>query len=114
MSELVDLAVVKLHLRAPSTTAEDELITLYAAQAQEIVLNYITRVDDEDQATLIASWDEDTVPASIQAAILKQTMELYRFRGDDTDEPTRGNGEIAPAVVAILAAAGYRRPVVAS
>lgn len=112
---LIELGLLKRHLKLPlDVTAEDQELDEYRQQAEELVVNFITRPDDEDQAEEIEGWTEDTCPASVKAAVLKQAMELYRFRGDDESGPKRvGHGALAPDIEATLIASGYRRPVIA-
>lgn len=110
---MVSLDLFRAHVAQPADATADVLLESYLRQAEEMVVNFITRADDEDQAATIAAWDEETVPASVQAAVLRQAAELWRFRGDDETAPTMEYGEIAPQVANILIASGYRRPVIA-
>jgi hypothetical protein len=110
---LVSLATFRNHLKGDNSPAEDPDLVMKIAQAEEIVLAYIARTDDESYTATIAAWTEDTVPRSVQAAILMQALELYRFRGDDEKGPERDHGDMSPSVKAVLTASGYRRPVVA-
>jgi uncharacterized phage protein (predicted DNA packaging) len=106
--DLVSLDQVKQHLRV-TWTSEDDLIALYVKQATAIVLDYLTREDD-DWIAEIEAWNDDTVPPAVQAAILMQTAELYRFRGDE-DAPQREDGYMTPLIKAMLTP--YRDPSVA-
>jgi hypothetical protein len=105
--ELVSLEQAKAHLRLVGTT-EDEDIQLKLDQATALVLDYINQRVDETEAAAwagtIASWTDETAPPQVQAAILIQCAELYRFRGDDAaqDEPKLVYGYLAPRVVNLL------------
>lgn len=111
---LIDLSLLKRHLKLPlDVTAEDAELDLYRAQAEAVVVGFITRPDDEDQAEEIAGWDEESVPPAVQAAVLRQAMEFYRYRGDDEKGPVTEWGVLSPGVEGILTATGYRRPVIA-
>ena len=56
-------------------------------------------------------WDSTTVPALVQAAILLQLGELYRFRGDDQEHGAQTPGDLSPLVTNILRR--YRDPALA-
>lgn len=108
--DLVSPALVKKHLRLPSDfTAEDDLIGAYIVHATATILNHIVR-DDDDWIAEIEAWTDDTVPPPVQAAILQQVAELYRFRGDET-APERDLGFLSPTIRALLTS--YRDPTVA-
>lgn len=81
--------------------------------AEAIVLTHIARADDADWTAEIAAWTDVTVPRRIQAAILLQLGELWRFRGDDAaqDIPKREPGFLSPTVDALLK--NYRDPALA-
>lgn len=120
MATLVSLADFKHQLGLSGFQTDDALLKLKLDQAQTLVLDYIRRSDDEDQAAEILSWGTDPgspaqvpVPWNIHAAILQWGTELYRFRGDDTETMPWGmNGDPSPAVKSLLAREG-RRPVFA-
>lgn len=112
MPDLLSLEMFIRHLKVPSGAEEESDLDMKRAQAEALVLAYIARPDDEDYTAVIASWTDKTVPKAVQAAILIQATELYRFRGDDEKGPARDFGALSPQTVAILTAAGYRRPVV--
>ncbi len=84
MATFVTLDQVKGHLRITSTV-EDGLVQDYADQAEE-------KVDTWCNVPHV-TWTSTTVPKVVVAAILKQTAELYRFRGDDLQGPPRESGE---------------------
>jgi hypothetical protein len=98
------------HLRVVDD-AEYESVERMAEQATAVVLDYIARPTDADWTATIAAWTTATVPPVIQAAILVQLSELYRFRGDDMQTPEREPGDLSPLVKALLRRA--RDPVVA-
>jgi hypothetical protein len=107
---LVSVSVAMDHLRVVDD-AEYASVERMALQATSIVLDYIARPTDEDWTATIAAWTETTVPPVIQAAILVQLTELYRFRGDDMQMPEREAGDLSPLVKALLRRS--RDPVVA-
>lgn len=108
--DLVSVDLVKQHLRLASDfTAEDDLIGTYILHATAAIVDYITR-DDDDWIAEIAAWTEDTVPPPVQAAILLQVAEIYRFRGDE-DGPNREIGFVSPQIRALLMP--YRDPTIA-
>lgn len=102
LPELVTLAQAKKHLKIVND-AENDDIYLKLEQATYLCLEYIWR-DDDDWVDTMASWTKDTVPRSVQAAVLTQLGELYRFRGDDDvkTQPDREAGFLAPMVKAYL------------
>jgi hypothetical protein len=115
--DLVTLAQARRHLRLseeigggspPSgspPSAEDEDLQLKIDQATEIILDYIERPADAVWTAEIASWDSATVPGSVQAAILLQVGQLWRFRGDDQSNeqlPASEHGYLALGVTALL------------
>lgn len=112
LPQLVTLAQAKKHLRSPAAFDDDIDILLKIEQATSLVLEYISR-DDDDWTETMVSWTEDTVPRGVQAAVLVQLGELYRFRGDDPekDTPTRQHGYLSPSVTAYLHR--YRDPSIA-
>jgi hypothetical protein len=86
MSTFVTLAQVKARLRITST-AEDADVQLLADQAEAHIRGWCSTTP---RAKAVAdAWDATSVPPVVVAAILVQTGELYRFRGDDTDGPVR-------------------------
>ena len=65
------------------------------------------------QGTIVDAWTPQTVPLVVVAAILIETAERDRFRGDDPDGPPResGEGDLSVKVRELLRA--YHDPVVA-
>jgi len=116
-NDLVTLAEVKRRLRLPTGSAEDADLKALMAEAQAVVLRYIAQrrsdAGSPSWADQIDAWDDSTVPADIKAGILRQTAELYRFRGDDAgkDLPPRQPGHLSDPVEALLVS--YRDPTVA-
>jgi hypothetical protein len=103
MATFVTLDQVKAHLRI-TATVEDVSIQDYADQAEEQIVLWCDTPDEP--------WDAITVPRVVVAAILKQTAELYRFRGDDPEAPPRETGEDLSTPVRELLRA-YHTPVIA-
>jgi hypothetical protein len=99
MATLVTMAQAIGHLRLPlaggsPTDIEDrDDVQLKLDQAEAIVLDRFEGAYD---------WTVETVPVSIQAAILEQLCELYRFRGDDSDRerPKQETGYLTPSIEA--------------
>lgn len=109
MSEpLVTLVEAQNHLRIPLTSTDDDLF-LKIAQAEAVIRQYLERIDGTDWDATMAAWTSDTVPPVIKAAILCQVGELYRFRGDDLEQPAREPGYLSPLIRSLLAR--YRDPV---
>ncbi len=99
----VSLDVLKLHLRV-TVDDEDDLIQLYLETAQHIVIDRLERATTD--TVLLAdfeSWDEDTTPAGVKAAVLWQAAELYRYRGDDEHTPVTADGRLSLRVESCLA-----------
>lgn len=118
--------MARRHLRLPETSAtgspagspptpEDDDLQLKVDHATEIVLDYIARPTDAAWTDEIAAWDAGSVPGSVQAAILVQLGELWRYRGDDAanEQPTNPSGgdDLSPFVKNLLRR--FRDPVVA-
>ena len=87
MALYVTLDQVKRRLRV-TTTADDVDLQDLADQAEAHILDWCSKTP-RSQA-IVDSWTPTTVPPVVVAAILVQTAELDRFRGDDTDGPLRG------------------------
>jgi hypothetical protein len=103
--ELVTLDQLKQHLKLPlDVDTEDDDLTLKLLVSHEVVFDYLTqRVSDVDAwAETVDTWDADTAPKRVLAAILEQCAFLYRWRGDDVDTPNRPDGMLAPGVVMLL------------
>ena len=114
---LITLAQAKAHLRidtislTPPDAADADLLLKMAA-AEAIILDYL-----KVPVTSPPLWIDDTdCPPLVQAAILLQMGELYRFRGDDATgfgEPLKrdAGGSLSPMVEGILRR--YRDPALA-
>jgi hypothetical protein len=96
VAKFVTLRQAKDRLRVTSTDEDVDLQAL-VDQAEAHVLDWCS-VTPRCQAT-VATWTPDTVPPAVVAAILVQTAELDRFRGDDVDGPARPDG--APLAVLV-------------
>lgn len=103
--EIIDLDTAKLHVRKTSSeTEEDDILELYLAQAHGLVLDYVANARDDDFVATMLTWDSDTAPKAVQAAILRQFAELRRYRGDDeTADETKVDGNfLSPRVKQLL------------
>lgn len=100
-TSLVSLEVAKAHLRV-THTEEDADIQRKMRQATDIVRQrLIASLDATDNAAEIEeiwSWDEDTVPDRIQAAILNQLKELWKEDRDETRESPTDGTRLSPRV----------------
>lgn len=109
--EIVTLTQLKSHLRLTGTD-EDTDLQLKLDQAHGLVLDYIARLDDDDWTDEMLGWDGETAPKAVQAAILRQAGDLYRFRGDDEDVGANVSGLfLSPRVQQLLLM--YRTPSIA-
>ena len=78
---LIDLALAKQHLRADGSDAEDEIIGVYLAAAQDAAEQFLGRKLYPEGATLPAEDPNGLVmPASVKAAILLTLGHLYENR----------------------------------
>lgn len=104
MEELVTLVQMKRHLNVEGLTDHDAKIQDYLDVAHEVVIDYVKqrRSGATDWAAEVDAWTEDTVPMRVKAAIMRQCAELFRFRGDDGQDPPRAQGELAPGVTQLL------------
>lgn len=108
---LITIDQAKAHLRIdtdsliPFDAAGADLL-LKMAQAESIVLDYL-----KVPVTSPEYWNSTTVPPLVQAAILLQLGELYRFRGDDVEAPAHTLGDLSPVITNILRR--YRDPALA-
>lgn len=109
--EIVSLDQAKQHLRLPTTSDEDEDLTLKLRQAHGLVFDYIARSADTAWTATMLAWDDSTAPAAVQAAVLRQFGDLVRFRGDDEDTNKVDGTDLSPRVKQLLRM--YRTPVIA-
>lgn len=92
MADVVTLAEAKLHLRV-TTTAEDDIITLYIGAAQEYIRNVLNRrIPGEDQTS-------PNIPLDIKQAALLIIGGMYEFRSDKIAGTSVENN---PAVMNLL------------
>lgn len=108
---LITIDQAKAHLRIDTASgspvdAADADLLLKMAAAEDIVLDYL-----KVPASSPPLWDETTVPPLVQAAVLMQLGELYRFRGDDVEAPAHTPGDLSPVITNILRR--YRDPALA-
>jgi hypothetical protein len=90
VSTFVTLDQVKARLRI-SSTADDGDVQAMADQAEAQIVGWCSTTDRSK--AVADTWDAVTVPLVVVAAVLVQTGELYRFRGDEPDGPPRTTGE---------------------
>jgi len=91
MSTYVTLDQVKARLRITST-ADDVDVQSLADQAEAQIVGWCSTTPRAK--AVVDTWvDATTVPLVVVAAILVQTGELYRFRGDELQGPPRESGE---------------------
>jgi hypothetical protein len=109
---LVTLDQVKARLGITSTAADADVQAM-ADQAEAHIVGWCSTTP---RAKAVAdTWvDAATVPLVVVAAILVQTGELYRFRGDELQGPPRpsdGGGDLGVQVRELLRA--YHDPGIA-
>jgi|SRR5580765_3749269 hypothetical protein len=90
MATFVTLDQVKARLRITST-ADDVDVQSMADQAEAKIVGWCSTTPRSK--AIADAWDETTVPQVVVAAILVQTGEFYRFRGDDLEGPARQDPE---------------------
>jgi hypothetical protein len=87
----VTLDQVKARLRITST-ADDADVQSMADQAEAQIVGWCSTTTRTK--AIADTWtDATTVPQVVVAAILVQTGEFYRFRGDDLEGPARQDPE---------------------
>jgi hypothetical protein len=103
----VTLATAKLHLKiaTPPDHPDDPDLELKLAGAEAAVLRWVSK--HPEGRALAETWvDPDTTPPDAVAAILWQTGELWRFRGDDVGaaiySPGRASGDLSDVVIGLL------------
>jgi len=79
MAALVSLEQAKAHLRVASTDSDND-IELKVEQASAVILERCNSTAYWRGIT--ATWTADTIPLSVQAAILVLLTHLYENRGD--------------------------------
>jgi hypothetical protein len=90
----VDLVAVKRHLQIPQTDTDpdgDADLTAKLAQAEAIILDYLKADTRPDSAI-------------VDACVLLQVGELWRFRGDDpnSDAGPSTPGDLTPTITNLL------------
>jgi hypothetical protein len=107
VATFLTLDQAKRRLRLP-TTSDDVDLQALVDQAEAQVVQWCST--SARAKALVDSWDAGTVPLVVVAAILIQTAEMDRFRGDDPQGPPRQAGEeLATPVRELLRA--YHDPV---
>jgi hypothetical protein len=86
----VTLDQVKARLRITST-ADDVDVQSMADQAEAKIVGWCSTTPRSK--AIADAWTDTTVPQVVVAAILVQTGEFYRFRGDDLEGPARQDPE---------------------
>lgn len=89
LPSIVTLAQAKRAARIPANSfEEDSDLYLRLEISHEMVLDYVNnRIDDaDDWLATILTWDADTAPRAVKAAILAMFTYLTRFRGDDAEK----------------------------
>ncbi len=130
---IVTLAQAQAHLRlspmlagSPGSPADDPDLQMKLDAATEAVLNRIAQRNPIDVFWIetIENWtttDELSSPTSpagsppiavappvVRLAVLEQTAELYRFRGDDEPSQRVDNmGDLSDTIKSLLKAGGY-------
>jgi len=91
VAKFVTVDQAKRRLRLTST-AEDQDLADIIDQAEAHIVGWCSKTPRSK--AIADTWiDADTVPDQVVLAVLLQTAELYRFRGDDADGPPRVDGE---------------------
>lgn len=97
---LITLPEAKTHLRV-TDAAHDADIQAKLDAAEAIILDFCNSTAYWREIT--PTWDGDTVPRQVKAAILLELGELYRFRGDDPEAPERWDDhDLSPAIIGLL------------
>ena len=109
MATFVTLDQAKRRLRVTATDGDVDLQDLID-QAEAHVVDWCSTTARSKAVS--DAWTAETVPKVVVAAILVQTAELDRFRGDDPAGPPRQDGEELSVIVRELVRA-YHDPVIA-
>jgi hypothetical protein len=100
--EIVSLDLAKAAVRC-TTSDEDDLDKIYLAQAHALVLDYVQNARDDDYIAEMLTWDDETAPRAVQAAIMRQFADLRRFRGNDDSNDVKIDGNfLSPRVLQLL------------
>jgi hypothetical protein len=109
VATFVTLDQAKRRLRITSTDDDVDLQDLID-QAEAHVIEWCS--EDPPSKAVVDTWTPETVPDVVVLAILVQTGELDRFRGDDPEGPQRQDGEELCVTVRELLRR-YHNPVIA-
>lgn len=104
MPNLVTIAEVQHALRVTGSHEEEASLELLLRLAEAIVLGYVKqRLDVVGWPAEVDAWTYDTADGRVIAAILRQVIAMYRFRGDDPEGvgPAWDDG-LAPGVKGLL------------
>ncbi len=124
---IVTLEQAQAHLRlspilsgSPGSPADDpdlqlkldaatEAVCRRIAQRNPLDLDWIAEIEGWTTALSASPDSPSTVaPAVVKLAVLEQTAELYRFRGDDEPSQRVDNmGDLADTIKSLLKAGGY-------
>jgi hypothetical protein len=102
----VDHLKIPIVLDATPIDPQERDLRIKLAAAEAVIVNYIQPAHPE--------WiDETTTPLDVQACILLQLGELWRFRGDDPDsgKPSQTDAYLSPTITNLLRR--YRDPSIA-
>lgn len=94
--EIVTLDQAKKHARITSD-AENADLADKLADAHALVLDYVADGKGDDYVTVMLTWDDESAPRSVRAAIMRMFADLARFRGND-DDPSEMRVESANAL----------------
>ena len=82
MAALVSLEVAKAHLRVVDTSSDDD-IELKVEQSSALILERCNST--AYWRAITPTWTQETIPQSVQSAILVMLSHLYENRGDDME-----------------------------
>jgi hypothetical protein len=89
MATLITLEQAKEELRI-TYTDEDALITRKLEESEAEIFRFLNFAGGSPFAPEVP-WDSTTVPAEFRAILMENFVELYRWRGDDEESPTKPN-----------------------
>jgi hypothetical protein len=101
---LITLDDAKRRVNLHGTTHADVELQQMLDEAHEIVIDYVNqrRSGGDDWAATIATWDCDTAPWRVRAAICRMFADLQRRRGDDYPDDPQRTGLLPADVRALL------------
>jgi hypothetical protein len=105
---LVETAAARQHVRLTVVDGDPLAVELdlKLAAAEAAILDYVTR--NEPGKTLAVAWTTPALtPPNVQAAVLLQLGELWRFHGDDPGAPATmpardPSTDFQPAILGLL------------